>query len=138
MPQDEQRRLGNAPLEATISPQADEKCRRSFLRSLESRRHVAVSTETGKTYIALGIGLAAGGFYAKALVHELPETCDEMRFLRLQWQVAGYKLLIIDELGYVPLSQIGAELPFENIETTLRARFGIFRPSDRSGGRILE
>ena len=105
---------------------------------MESRGHVAVSAETGKTYIALGIGLAAGGFYAVALVHELPETCDEMRFLRLQWQVAGYKLLIIDELGYVPLSQIGAELLFENIETTLRARFGIFRPSDRSGGRILE
>ena len=105
---------------------------------MESRGHVAVSAETGKTYIALGIGLAAGGFYAVGLVHELPEACDEMRFLRLQWQVAGYKLLIIDELGYVPLSQIGAELPFENIETTLRARFGIFRPSDRSGGRILE
>jgi DNA replication protein DnaC len=33
--------------------------------------------------------------------------------LRLQRQVAGYKLLIIDELGYVPLSQTGAELLFE-------------------------
>jgi DNA replication protein DnaC len=105
---------------------------------LEYRRYVAVSTETGTTHIALGIGLAAGGFYAAALVHELPEACDEMRFLRLQWQVAGYKLLIIEELGYVPLSQIGAGLLFENIETTLRARFGIFRPTDRFGGRILE
>ena len=28
-------------------------------------------------------------------------------------QLAGYKLLIIDELGYVPLSQTGAELLFE-------------------------
>ena len=28
-------------------------------------------------------------------------------------RVAGYKLLIIDELGYVPLSQTGAELLFE-------------------------
>jgi DNA replication protein DnaC len=27
--------------------------------------------------------------------------------------LAGYKLLIIDELGYVPLSQTGAELLFE-------------------------
>src|SRR5713226_2848823 len=27
--------------------------------------------------------------------------------------VAGYRLLIIDELGYVPLSQTGAELLFE-------------------------
>jgi hypothetical protein len=33
--------------------------------------------------------------------------------LRLQRQVSGYKLLIIDELGYVPLSQTGAELLFE-------------------------
>ena len=30
-----------------------------------------------------------------------------------QRQVAGYKLLIIDELGYVPFSQTGAELLFE-------------------------
>jgi hypothetical protein len=28
-------------------------------------------------------------------------------------ELAGYKLLIIDELGYVPLSQTGAELLFE-------------------------
>ena len=31
----------------------------------------------------------------------------------LQRQLAGYKLLIIDELGYVPLSATGAELLFE-------------------------
>jgi len=47
------------------------------------------------------------------LVHELIEARDEKRLLRLQRQVAGYKLLIIDELGYVPLSQTGAELLFE-------------------------
>ncbi len=33
--------------------------------------------------------------------------------LRLQRQVVGYKLLIVDEPGYVPLSQTGAELLFE-------------------------
>jgi DNA replication protein DnaC len=33
--------------------------------------------------------------------------------LRLQRQLAGYKLLIIDELGYVPLSPTGAELLFD-------------------------
>jgi DNA replication protein DnaC len=33
--------------------------------------------------------------------------------LRLQRQLAGYKLLIVDELGYVPLSPTGAELLFE-------------------------
>jgi DNA replication protein DnaC len=33
--------------------------------------------------------------------------------LRLQKQLAAYKLLIIDELGFVPLSKTGAELLFE-------------------------
>ena len=66
---------------------------------------------TGKTHIGLGLGLAAcqkglsvGFNTAAALVHELLEARDEKRLLRLQRQLAGYKLLIIDELGYVPLS----------------------------------
>ena len=75
---------------------------------------------TGKTHVCLGLGLAAcqkglsvGFNTAAALVHELLEARDEKRLLRLQRQLAGYKLLIIDELGYVPLSQTGAELLFE-------------------------
>src|ERR1700736_7065056 len=75
---------------------------------------------TGKTHVALGLGLAAcqeglsvGFITAAALVHELIEARDEKRLLRLQRQLAGYKLLIIDELGYVPLSTTGAELLFE-------------------------
>ena len=46
-------------------------------------------------------------------MHELIEARDEKRLLRLQRQLAAYKLLIIDELGFVPLSQTGAELLFE-------------------------
>jgi IstB-like ATP binding protein len=57
--------------------------------------------------------LSVGFNTASALVHELLEARDEKRLLRLQRQLAGYKLLIIDELGYVPLSQTGAELLFE-------------------------
>jgi len=41
------------------------------------------------------------------------EARDERRLSRLQAQLAGVKLLIIDELGYVPLSPTGAELLFE-------------------------
>ena len=33
--------------------------------------------------------------------------------LRFQKQLAAYELLIIDELGFVPLSKTGAELLFE-------------------------
>ncbi len=75
---------------------------------------------TGKTHIALGLGLAAcqkglavGFTTAAALVHELMEARDEKRLLRLQRQLANLKLLIIDELGFVPLSKTGAELLFE-------------------------
>ncbi len=75
---------------------------------------------TGKTHVALGLGLAAchkglsvGFTTASALVHELIEARDERRLLQLQKRLAGLKLLIIDELGFVPLSKTGAELLFE-------------------------
>ena len=42
--------------------------------------------------------MTSDGFRARAYAHR---------------QLAGYKLLIVDELGYVPLSPTGAELLFE-------------------------
>ena len=48
-------------------------------------------------------------------MHELLEARDEKRLLRLQKQLAAHRLLIIDELGYVPLSTAGAELLFESL-----------------------
>ena len=75
---------------------------------------------TGKTHVALGLGLAAcqkgisvGFITAAALLHELMEARDEKQLLRFQKRLAGYRLLIIDELGFVPLSKTGAELLFE-------------------------
>ena len=77
---------------------------------------------TGKTHAALGIGLAACQkgmkvrfVTAAALVHELIEAADERRLQRLQKQLSAQDLLIIDELGFVPLSKTGAELLFEVI-----------------------
>jgi DNA replication protein DnaC len=77
---------------------------------------------TGKTHIALALGLAACQrghrvrfITAAALVGELIEARDEKRLLRFQKQIAAYELLIVDELGYVPLSKTGAELLFETI-----------------------
>jgi DNA replication protein DnaC len=89
---------------------------------VERRENVIAlgNSGTGKTHVALGLGLAAcqrglsvGFTTAAALVHELLEARDEKRLLRLQKQLAGYRLLIIDELGFVPLSKSGAELLFE-------------------------
>jgi DNA replication protein DnaC len=74
---------------------------------------------TGKTHIALALGLAACQrgrhvrFTAAALVSGLIEARDENKLLRFQKQVASYELLIVDELGFVPLSKTGAELLFE-------------------------
>lgn len=77
---------------------------------------------TGKTHVALGLGLAACQkglkvrfITAASLVHELIEARDDKRLLRLQKQLTSQNLLIIDELGFVPLSKTGAELLFEII-----------------------
>ncbi len=86
-------------------------------------------------HAALGLGLAACqkglsvGFTTAAAsamglgpmaaihggLHEMMEARDERQLLRLQKQMANQKLLIIDELGFVPLSKTGAELLFELI-----------------------
>jgi DNA replication protein DnaC len=75
---------------------------------------------TGKTHLALALGLAACQkghrvrfTTAAAMVHELMEAKDEKRLLRFQKQMASYELLVVDELGFVPLSKSGAELLFE-------------------------
>ena len=60
---------------------------------------------TGKTHVALGLGLAAcqkgmsvGFTTAAALVHELMEARDDRRLLNLQRQRTRLKLLIIYDL----------------------------------------
>ena len=89
---------------------------------------------TGKTHIALSLGLAAcqRGFSvafitAASLASQLMEARDEGRLLRLQQTLASVQLLIVDgepdqkstrgvdfpANGYVPLSQTGAELLFD-------------------------
>lgn len=90
---------------------------------------------TGKTHVALGLGLAAcqKGLKvrfttAAALVCELIEAADERRLQRLQKLLIRQDMLIIpshrlqasdcravDEPGFVPLGKTGAELLFEVI-----------------------
>lgn len=75
---------------------------------------------TGKTHLALALGLAACQqgqsvlwTTAARLVNDLIEARDEKRLLRLQRQLLKPVLLVIDELGFVPLSKTGAELLFD-------------------------
>tara|TARA_B100000378_G_scaffold229302_1_gene193902 strand:+ start:452 stop:631 length:180 start_codon:yes stop_codon:yes gene_type:complete len=57
------------------------------------------------------------------MVSEMMEARDERRLLRFQKQMAGYKLLIIDELGFVPWSKTGAR------NVSVRGRGVISAPS---------
>ena len=75
---------------------------------------------TGKTHIGISLGFAAcqqgysvGFTTASSLVHEMLEAHDERKLLRYKAKLSKYQLLIIDELGFVPLSKTGAELLFE-------------------------
>ncbi len=86
----------------------------------DARQYGAGSSGTGKSHVALALGLAAcqKGFTvafttAASLVTQLMEARDERRLLKLQRDLQAVKLLIVDELGYVPLSATGAELLFE-------------------------
>ena len=79
---------------------------------------------TGKTHVATGLGIAACGqgrkvrfFRVTELITQLMEARDEKQLLRLRTQLAKQDLLILDELGYVPASKVGAELLFDIIST---------------------
>lgn len=75
---------------------------------------------TGKTHLATALGVAACQrgysvqfFTAAALVNLLVEARNEKQLLRLQNKLAKVRMVIIDELGYIPFSKTGAELLFE-------------------------
>ena len=75
---------------------------------------------TGKTHLATGLGMEAckQGIRTRfvtgcGLANELIEARDEKTLARAVRRYAGYGLLIIDELGYVPFSTEGAQLIFQ-------------------------
>ena len=75
---------------------------------------------TGKTHLATGLGLEAckQGIRTRfvtgcGLANELIEARDEKLLGRTVKRYAGYGLLIVDELGYVPFSKEGAQLIFQ-------------------------
>ena len=77
------------------------------------RRIRAARFPAVKSLAACQRGMSVGFTTAAGLVHELMEARDERRLLNLQRQLSRLNLLIIDELGFVPLSRTGAELLFE-------------------------
>jgi DNA replication protein DnaC len=79
---------------------------------------------TGKTHLATSLATEACArgkrvrFYrVTELATQLLEAREERQLGRLKSQLAKLDLLVLDELGYVPASKVGAELLFDVIST---------------------
>lgn len=79
---------------------------------------------TGKTHLAIALAAAACAkgyrvrfFRVTELVTLLIEARDERGLLQLKGRLAKHDLVVLDELGYVPASKVGAELLFDVIST---------------------
>ena len=93
---------------------------------IESRENVILvgNPGTGKTHVATALGIEACGRGKKVrfwrvteLITQLMEAREERILGRMKGQLAKLDLLILDELGYVPASKLGAELLFDVIST---------------------
>ena len=77
---------------------------------------------TGKTHLATGLCVAACRqrkrarfITAAGLVNELVEAQHHNNLSRVLQRWARYDLIVLDEVGYVPFAQVGAELMFQVI-----------------------
>jgi len=77
---------------------------------------------TGKTHLAIALAIEACARGKKVrfwrvteLVTSLLEAREERVLTRIQNQLSKVDLLVLDELGYVPTSRVGAELLFDII-----------------------
>jgi DNA replication protein DnaC len=77
---------------------------------------------TGKTHLLTGLCIAACRqkrrvrfITAAALVNELVEAKQQLQLRRVLARWERYDVIALDELGYVPLAEVGAELLFQVI-----------------------
>lgn len=77
---------------------------------------------TGKTHLLTGLCVAACRQQrrvrfttAAALVNELVEAKHQLQLRRVMARWSRYDLIAIDEVGYVPLAEVGAEFLFQVI-----------------------
>ena len=77
---------------------------------------------TGKTHLLTGLCVAACRqrrrvrfTTAAALVNELVEAKHNLQLRRVMARWSRYELIAIDEVGYVPLAEVGAEFLFQVI-----------------------
>src|SRR6185369_12432176 len=80
---------------------------------------------TGKTHLLTALGVAACRqkrrvrfTTAAGLVNELVEAKQQLQLRRVLARWARYDVIAIDEVGYVPLAELGAEFLFQLIAPT--------------------
>jgi DNA replication protein DnaC len=89
----------------------------------EGRNIIALGNPgTGKTHLATGLGIAACRqglrvrFYGVATLASELEAAQEQHLLhRFLSRFGRWDLVVLDELGYLPLSRTGAELLFQAV-----------------------
>lgn len=105
-------------------PSVNEALVRELMRGqyIADRENVLIvgNSGTGKTHLATALAFAACAqgrkvrFYTVTqLVRLLLETREDRSLQRLMSQIESQHLLVLDELGYVPFTKVGAELLFE-------------------------
>jgi DNA replication protein DnaC len=94
------------------------------LRFLENKENILFvgSSGVGKTHLAVSIGIAAAKrrymtyfISCHDLIMQLKKAHSENRLEQRLKQFCKYKLLIIDEIGYLPVDRDGANLFFQLI-----------------------
>ena len=99
---------------------------------IEERKNIVFigSCGTGKTHLATALGVCACGknksvYFIKAatLANQLIEAGDEKKLSILKKKLDKYDLIILDEMGYIPLNKEGAELLYDLIsDSATRSR----------------
>jgi DNA replication protein DnaC len=98
---------------------------------IEEKRNIVLVGECGlgKSHLAIALGIACCHreyrvrfFTAAELMQTLIEAKAENRLNRLLERLARYDLVLIDELGYVGVDKLGAELLFNFITRVYEKR----------------
>lgn len=105
------------------------------LRFVENKENIIFvgSPGTGKTHLATSIGIEAAlhryGVHfvtCQKLMNDLSMAIEENRLEKRLKQYAGYKVLIIDEIGYITMDTTQANLFFQLISRRYERKSTIF------------